>query len=121
VECKVTCTIETEPATEATEAPTEPELSWGLNREEFMLRVGESWGVYKGEVSTALITFTSKNPSVVTISRSGIVTGVGVGNTVVTAEYNGVVYECKVYCREAKTETTTPAETTPPATEGSGA
>lgn len=125
VECKVTCTIETEPVTEATEAPTEPELTWGLNRKEFMLRIGESWGVYEGEVSTALIRFTSKDTSVVTISKSGVVTGVGVGSTVVTAEYNGVVYECKVYCRQPKTETTptettpaetTPAQTTPPTT-----
>ena len=125
VECKVTCTIETEPVTEPTEAPTEPEETWGLNRKEFMLRIGETWGVYEGEVSTALITFKSRDTSVVTISKSGVVTGVGVGSTVVTAEYNGVVYECKVYCRQPKTETTpaetapaetTPAQTTPPTT-----
>ena len=108
VECKVHCAIETEPVTEATEAPTEPELNWGLNREEFMLRVGEQWPLYEGDVSTALITFKARDTSVVTISKSGIVTGVGEGWTMVTAEYNGIVKECKVYCRAPKTETTPP-------------
>ena len=123
VECKVTCTIETEPATEATEAteaPTEPEKDWGLNRQEFTLRVGEQWSLYEGDVSTALITFKARDTSVVTISKSGIVTGVGEGWTMVTAEYNGVVKECKVICKPPKTETkpaeTTPAVTTPPTT-----
>ena len=115
VECKVSCTIETEPATEPTEAPTEPEETWGLNRVDFTLRVGDRWPLYEGDVSTALITFKARDTSVVTVSKSGVVTGVGVGWTIVTAEYNGVVKECKVFCAQAKTETT-PAETTPPAT-----
>lgn len=102
VECKVSCIVETEPPTEApTEPPTEP-ANWGLNRQEFMLYVGERWPLYEGEVDSSLITFKSKNTSVVTISKSGVVTGVGAGNTVVTAEYNGVVYECTVYCRAPK-------------------
>ena len=125
VECKVTCTIETEPVTEPTEAPTEPEETWGLNRTDFTLRVGERWSLYEGDVSTALITFKARDTSVVTISKSGVVTGVGAGWTIVTAEYNGVTYECKVFCAQPKTETTptetapaetTPAQTTPPAT-----
>ena len=107
VECKVTCTIETEPATEPTTEPTtEPELNWGLNRTDFTLYVGEKWPLYEGDVSTAEITFKSKNTAVVTISKSGVVTGVGAGSTVVTAEYNGVVLECVVFCRAPKTEST---------------
>lgn len=106
VECKVTCTIETEPETEPTTEPTtEPELNWGLNRTDFTLYVGERWPLYEGDVSTADITFKSKNNAVVTISKSGVVTGVGPGNTVVTAEYNGVVLECIVFCRAPKNET----------------
>ena len=121
VECKVTCTIETEPVTEATEAPTEPELSWDVNRKkEFTLRVGEQWPWYKGEVAAALITFKSTDTSVVTVSKSGIVTCVGVGEAVITAEYNGTTYSCNVHGRPPKTETTTPAVTTPSATDGSG-
>ena len=114
VECNVTCAIATEPATEATEAteaPTEPEETWGLNRTDFTLRVGERWSLYEGDVSTALITFKARDTSVVTISKSGVVTGVGAGWTIVTAEYNGVVKECTVFCAQ-------PKETTPPATDG---
>lgn len=102
VECTVNCIVETEPPTvPETEAPTEP-ANWGLNRKEFMLHVGERWPLYEGEVDSTQITFKSKNTSVATISKGGVVTGVGAGNTVVTAEYNGVVYECIVYCRVPK-------------------
>ena len=107
VECKVSCIIETEPETEPTAVETEPATTqkWGLNREEFMLYIGEQWQVYQGEVDATKITFKSKDTSVVTISKNGTVTGVGAGSTVITAEYNGVIYECKVYCRAPKTET----------------
>lgn len=105
VECKVTCTVETEPTTEpTTEPPTEPE-NWGLNREEFMLYVGDRWPLYEGEVDASQITFKSKNTAVVTVNKNGVVTGVGAGSTLVTAEYNGVSYVCKVYCRVPKTDT----------------
>ena len=127
VECNVTCTIETEPATEAptepaeeTTAATEPAGEWKLNRQDITMRVGEVWPLYEGDVSTALITFSANDTSVATFKK-GDVTAVGEGYTVVTAEYNGVKYECIIRVKPAITETQPPETTAPPANDSGDA
>lgn len=121
VECNVSCNIETEPVTEPTvetTVATEPAGEWSLNREDITMRVGESWTLYEGEVSTAQITFKANDTSVATF-KNGVVKAVGEGYTVVSAEYNGVKYECIIRVKAAVTETK-PAETTAPPAGDSG-
>lgn len=121
VECNVSCNIETEPVTEPTvetTVATEPAAVWSLNRQDITMRVGEVWPLYEGEVSTAQITFSSNDNSVATFKK-GNVTAVGEGYTVVSAEYNGVKYECIIRVKAAVTETQ-PAETTAPPASDSG-
>ena len=116
-ECTVVCNIETEPTEETTEPTTTPvaDGNWRLNREDFTLQAkGETWELYRGDVSKNLITFSSDDETVATF-ENGVVTAVGPGHTTVRAEYNGKKLSCKVHC-SFKDDTTEPTENeTPPA------
>lgn len=100
-ECKVVCMFETEPTqppTEATTAPTLPNVTLELNRTDITLAFrGDSWQLYEGPLSKQDITWTSDNPNVATI-EDGLVTAVGVGTTEVHAEYNGQTVTCIIRC-----------------------
>jgi len=104
-ECRVVCSIETEP-TEETTQPTEAQISeFKLNREDFSLFAeGESWNLYNGDVSQDEITWSSADENVATVEK-GVVKAVAYGDTTITAEYQGKKYECVVRCRFAPKET----------------
>ena len=113
--CRVVCTMETEP-TEETTQPTETQASgFELNRKDFTLfAVGSSWSLYNGNISQDEITWTTADEKIATVDK-GVVTAVAPGDTVITAEYQGVKYKCDVRCRftveeEVQTQPTTGTE-----------
>jgi len=60
------------------------------------------WVAYldsKNEIPSTQVTFTSSDPSVVTIDQYGIVTAVGAGEAIITAEYKDQVAKCRVLCK----------------------
>jgi hypothetical protein len=119
-ECRVVCNIDeqsTQPSDETT-APTvsEPDTNAGeivlkLNYTftypldpsigDVSLAVGKTWIAYidaHNQISSKDVTFTSSDPSVATISDRGVVTAVGAGETIITAEYQGQQVKCRVIC-----------------------
>lgn len=122
--CSVTCNIQTEPTTAPTTQPTtapEKKEELKLNREDFTLFApGETWTLYRGDISLTQITWSSDNEEVVTFDK-GVVTAVGPGRTYVHAEYNGTKVSCIVHCTfktadDPTTETPQPGqESTKPA------
>ena len=120
--CNVTCNIATEPTTQPTTEPTTKPVTdtIKLNREDFTLAAkGETWTLYKGNISLTQITWSSDNEAIATFDK-GVVTAVGPGWTYVHAEYNGEKVSCIVRCtfadaEDPTTETTQPGQT-PPAT-----
>ena len=99
-ECKVTCEI-APPTTEPPETippTTEAPVQFSLRKTDVSFGAkGESWLCYKGDIPMTDITFTVKNPNVVTV-KNGYFIAVGPGTTIVTAEYKGVTVECIVRC-----------------------
>ncbi len=105
--CNVKCeipeetTVPTEETTEPTEETTEPtvtEEDLRLNRKDITFSYkGESWMLYDGSIAKNLITWTSDDESVVTITEGNAV-AVGYGVTEVHAEYNGVKVSCIIRC-----------------------
>lgn len=102
----------TEPPTEAptdpptdppTEAPTDPpELAVPLTLNYYELTfLGSNQGVQMivDGYYNSDITWTSDDPSVVTINENGFIISVGPGTTYVTASYGGHSVRCIVYCR----------------------
>lgn len=59
--------------------------------------VGESENIYWGTLPLEVVEWESGDASVVTV-ENGVVTAVGVGETTVTASYNGERVECTVGC-----------------------
>ena len=115
-ECRVECTFDAQ-ATEPTDETTAPTISDADTNEvvlkldyNFTMRddpsvgdvsmaVGTTWTAYldsKNEISSRDVTFTSSDPSVVTISERGVVTAVGAGQAMITAEYQGQKVKCRV-------------------------
>lgn len=120
IECRVVCTMETEP-TEETTQPTETQSSdFKLNRDDFSLfAVDETWKLYTGDVSQDEITWSS-NDEAVAIVENGVVSAVAPGRAVITAVYQGAKYECVVYCKFTAVETDATDPTTGPQTPGDG-
>ena len=61
-----------------------------------------TWVAYldsKNEVPSTQVTFTTSDPNVVTIDKFGIVTAVGAGEAVITAEYKDQIAKCRVICK----------------------
>lgn len=117
-QCGVECNFEvevTEPSEETT-APTvtEPQ-STGLKLnyayslpdkpdvgDVTMTEKNSTWVAYldaKNEVPSIQVTFTSSDPAVVTIDKYGIVTAVGAGEAIITAEYKDQIAKCRVLCK----------------------
>lgn len=98
----VTCGTEKAACTVTVTVP-EPEVEVYLNRTDFTIRrqdgdtfqmqvkVKETRKLYEGTVA-----WTSADPSVVTVSETGLVTRVGRGNTVITATIGSKTLECIV-------------------------
>ena len=97
--CNVTCNIAeptTEPTTAPTTAPTKDQLK--LNRSDITFTVeGESWPLYRGNISLTEITWSSDDETIATFEK-GIVTAVGAGTTKVHAEYDGTKVSCIIRC-----------------------
>ena len=132
VECKVVCdvpetepTVETEPDTKPTEEtkPTETEESkpkYDINISDMTLfSKGEEANLDIGNLSNALITWSSDDPSVATVDGYGWVTAVGPGMTYIRARLDtGERFTCIVRCSFAgETEATEPSEETDPSEE----
>lgn len=118
--CEITCSIaeETTAPTETTEATTEPETVFELNRKDFSLFfAGDSWNVYSGDLDPKAITWSSANEAVVTVT-DGVVKAVGPGDTTIYGEYNGTKISCAVHCK-FKAETVQP-EPDQPTSAGTG-
>lgn len=114
--------IGTNPSTDGTSAPTEPEETGipcaGLTISDAsveFLGTGRGW---KLSVSTAPadttdeLTFSSSDENVVTVTSDGRLTSVGPGTAIITITCGDVVKECQVVCNFD--EETEPAETTQP-------
>lgn len=115
-ECRVVCTFNeesTQPSEETTAPTTEgadtDEVVLKLNYTsvyyldasigDVTIRLGGTWDAYlpsQNEIPSTQVTFTSSDPSVVTISERGVVTAVGAGQAMITAEYQGQKVKCRV-------------------------
>lgn len=104
-----TCTVTavyvdpTEPTPPPTEPsqPTEPPKILELAYSDITLRGYEAtWKIYNGEIDPGLITFTSSDPSIVTVSEKGVVKVLANGTVTITAEYEGQKKECIVRCKD---------------------
>ncbi len=94
VACSITCEIE--------ETPPKPPVTLELNRQDFSLNgYGASHNLYSGELDPKLITWTSDNPEVATVT-DGKVVAVGNGVTHVHAEYEGQKVSCIVRCNNVE-------------------
>lgn len=103
--CKIICRFEGTASTEPSEttAPTEDASAeeFGLNRSDFTLKnKGDKHDLYTGKIADDQITWSSSDEKVATV-KGGVVTAVGAGNAVITAQYNGKEYTCVVRCDEA--------------------
>lgn len=89
-------TVPTEPVQTQ---PEEPFVVLVLNRTDFSLNgYGAKWNLYTdGAIDPAEITWTSSNENVATVTN-GVVVAVGNGKAVITAEYQGQIATCDVYC-----------------------
>ncbi len=88
---KLTCKIK------VVEEPT------SLNTSSLTLNVGKKdiisvTGKYSGKVKKA--TWTTSDKKIATVSNTGVITAVKVGNAVITATFNGKSYTCKVKVNE---------------------
>ena len=97
-----TSQLETEPSepeTEpTTEEPTTPDEDFELNREDITFSfVGDRWDLYDGDIDPSLITWTTDNEWIATIT-DGVAVAVGAGTTEVHGEYNGVKVTCIIRC-----------------------
>lgn len=115
-ECRVVCSFEAEttPSEETTAPTTEQTQSTGLKLNYIfslpenpeigdvtMTEKGSKWVAYvdaKNEVPSSQVTFTSSDPAVVTIDQSGVVTAIGPGEAMITAEYKDQKVKCRVIC-----------------------
>lgn len=61
-------------------------------------KYGEEYQLYKGDVDASLVTFTSSDPSIVTIDATGKIKIVGKGVATVYAECGDQKIECKIIC-----------------------
>ena len=72
----------------------------GSKRTEFAAKVGDevplSTTIYPAG-GDQVVTWSSKDESIATVSDKGVVTGVGKGTTTITAECGGVKADCTVY------------------------
>ncbi len=117
-ECRVECKFEaesTEPSEEVTEPTvTEPQETTLKLNYNFTLpdnpNVGDvtiteknsTWVIYvdaKNEIPSSQVTFTSSDLSVVTVDNRGVITAVGAGEAMITAEYKDQKVKCRVICR----------------------
>ncbi len=111
----VETTEETVPQTTA-----DQRIQFSMDREHVTLvRTGETFLLYSGEIDPSLITWTSDNASVATIS-GGVVTAVSKGETMVYGEYEGTRSGCKVICNLQDEQITDPTTPTQPIPSGKG-
>ena len=123
--CTVVCWFQTETTAPVettvpveTAAPTQPQPTEApvlkLDPEDVScFSAGETFNVYvrlgNSSVGRSKVTWSTSDPKIATVEK-GLVTAVGKGEAIITAEYDGMTATCIVRCRfENKTETK-PAE-----------
>ena len=65
-------------------------------------KYGEEYQLYKGEIDASYVTFTSSDPTVVTVDATGKIKIVGKGNAVITAQYGDQKIQCDVHCTKVE-------------------
>ena len=70
-------------------------------------KYGEEYQLYKGEIDAAYVTFTSSDPTVVTVDATGKIKIVGKGNAVITAQYGDQKIQCDVHCSKVEVPVST--------------
>lgn len=73
-------------------------------------KYGEEYQLYKGDIDASLVTFTSSDPTIVTIDAAGKIKIVGKGIATVYAEYANQKIECKVICSNVQVPTESTCE-----------
>ena len=114
--CKVVCQFEgaasTEPSETTSPAEDTTNEEFKLNSKDFTLFTkGEKHDLYNGKIADDQIVWSSSNEKVATV-KNGVVTAVGTGYAVITAEYKGEKYTCEVRCNEKVGAYTGPMEET---------
>jgi uncharacterized protein YjdB len=69
-----------------------------------LTKKGSTWTAYidsSNELPASQVVFTSSDASVVTIDEKGVVTAVGAGEAIITAEYKDQKAKCRVICKFA--------------------
>ena len=70
-------------------------------------KYGEEYQLYKGEIDASYVTFTSSDPTVVTVDATGKIKIVGKGNAVITAQYGDQKIQCDVHCTKVEVPVST--------------
>jgi len=87
--------------------PASLKLNWAFTLVEdesigdVTLSKGDEWIAYTdgdGKIPSNEITFSTTDPSVATIDEDGVVTAVGIGETMIIAEYRGHKVKCRILC-----------------------
>ena len=122
--CTVVCWFQPETtAPVETTAPTQPQPTEAavlkLDHEDVScFAAGESFNIYvtmgASSVGRSKVTWSTSDPKVATVEK-GLVTAVGKGEAVITAEYDGQKATCIVRCRFENNTETKPAEDAQPA------
>lgn len=117
--CTVVCWFQPETtAPVETEAPTQPQETepavLKMDPEDVScFTAGETFNVYvrlgSSSVGRSKVTWTSSNEKVATVEK-GLVTAVGKGEAIITAEYDGMTATCIVRCRFENPTDTKPTE-----------
>lgn len=113
-------TLTTAETTDQTVAQTTESVLFSMDRDHVTLvRTGETFLLYSGGIDPSLITWTTDNAAIATIS-GGVVTAVSKGETMVYGEYEGVRSGCKVNCNLQDEQFTDPTTPTQPIPSGKG-
>ena len=90
-------------------APTEPEgelrlvdAKGKIATDVTFTKYGDTYQLYAGDIDASLVTFTSSDPSVVTVDENGKIKIVGKGIAVITAQCGSKKAECKIICSKVE-------------------
>ncbi len=111
VQCQVTCTFDqqTDPTVPTDTTPTTTAAPVTAGELKFNTAYPNEMSLVKGTTfrlrlqdsgkNTVEASFSSGNTSICTVDKDGNVKGVGVGSTVIRAEYEGTTYKCSVHVK----------------------
>ncbi len=101
--------VPTEP--KPTEPPTPPVPDAKLelvSKDLTFSEYGTEYKLYRGDIDTSLITFTSSDDKIVTVDATGRIKIVGKGTATITATYGDQTVECIIRCTKVTVPTDSP-------------